>query len=320
MADRWHPRLVTRREWILMWLLALVWGASYLFIKVALEDFHPVFIVWARLALAALVLVPLAMRSGAFDGLRSHVRPVVFVCFMQIVVPFLLITYGEREVASGLTGVLIAAAPVFTALLVMRSPTERVVGWSLGGVIVGMLGVLLLFGVDLTGSRGEVVGGLMILVASLGYSIAALYIKRHFTGMQPIGVAASTMTGSALVLTIPAAFALPTALPGLAEGASLLALGILGTGVAFGIFYKIIADVGASKASVVAYLAPGFSVAYGALLLDEPITVGAVGGLVFILAGSWLAAEGRAPWQAKLAPAAVPVALPERPTAQRAAA
>ena len=317
MPRGWHPGVVTRRDWTLMWLLALVWGASYLFIKVALEDMHPVFIVWARLALAGLVLVPLALRADAFRGLRSHLKPVLFVCLMQIVGPFLLITYGERDVASGLTGVLIASAPVFTVLLAMRSPSERMVGWALGGVLIGLAGVALLFGVDLTGTRAEIVGGVMILVASLGYSIAALYIKRHFDAMEPIGVAASTMTGSAIILTIPAAFTVPTAMPGLAETGSLVALGVLGTGVAFGIFYRIIADIGASRASVVAYLAPGFSVAYGAILLGEPITIGAVGGLVLILTGSWLAAEGRAPWQRKPAP---PVAVAVRAEPERAAA
>ena len=317
MVRRCHAGRVTRRDWTLMWLLALVWGASYLFIKVALEDMHPVFIVWGRLALAALVLVPLAARVGAFAGLARYKRQVVFVCLMQIVAPFLLITYGEEHVASGLTGVLIASAPVFTALLVMRSPDERVVGWALGGVIVGMLGVGLLFGVDLTGTREELIGGTMILLASLGYSIAALYLKRNFSGTQPIGVAATTMTASALMLTIPAALQIPSSMPGTAETASLLALGILGTGLAFGIFYPLIDRVGANKSAVVAYMAPGFSVAYGALLLDEPITLGVIGGLVLILAGSWLAAEGRAPWHTKVAP---PVPLPEQPREQRVAA
>jgi drug/metabolite transporter (DMT)-like permease len=310
---------VTRRDWTLMWLLALVWGASYLFIKVALEDMHPVFIVWGRLFLAGLVLVPLAIRMGAFTGLRGYERQVLFVCVMQIIAPFLLITFGEEHVASGLTGVLIASAPVFTALLVMRSPTERVVGWALVGVIVGMLGVGLLFGVDLTGTREELLGGTMILLASLGYSIAALYIKRNFKGTQPIGVAATTMTASAVLLTIPAAFHIPAAVPGATETAALVALGVLGTGLAFGIFYPLIDRVGANKSAVVAYMAPGFSVAYGALLLDEPITVGAIGGLVLILAGSWLAAEGRPPWRAKVAPP-VPLPTPQQASPRQAAA
>ena len=113
-------------------------------------------------------------------------------------------------------------------------------------------------------------------------------------------------TSAVLTLPLAAPADCPTTRPALDSVASVVVLGVLGTGIAFGIFYTLIATVGAAKASIVAYLAPGFSLAYGALLLDEAITVGAVCGLVLILAGSWLAASGRAPWRRR-APAPVPV-------------
>ena len=101
-----------RRAWLLMALLAALWGASYLFIKVALEDgVHPLFIVFARIALGALVLVPLALRAGALRPLRGLEGPIVLMALVQVVVPFLLITYGERHIASSLTGILVSAAP-----------------------------------------------------------------------------------------------------------------------------------------------------------------------------------------------------------------
>jgi drug/metabolite transporter (DMT)-like permease len=288
-----------------MWLLALVWGASYLFIKLAIEDMSPAFVVWARLALAALVLVPLAVRAGALDGLRSHAGPILLLSLIQVVAPFLLITYGEERIASSMTGILVASAPIFTALLALAGPVEHRVGsWSMGGILVGIVGVALLFGVDLTGDGRALVGGLMILVASLGYAAGALYFKRRVGGPAPLGVAAATMTTSALVLTPLATLSLPSSVPGGEALGSLLALGVGGTGLAFGIFYRLIADVGAAKASVVAYLAPGFALFYGAVLLDEPVTTGAVAGLALILAGSWLAAEGRPPWTRRHAVAA----------------
>ena len=280
-----------------MWALALVWGASYLFIKVGLEDFEPAFLVFARLALAGLVLVPLAARAGALTGIRERWRFVVVLAAIQVVVPFLLITYGEEHVASGLTGVLIASAPIFTALLAFAGFGPRVVGWNLVGVLVGIVGVGLLFGSDLTGSQDLVIGGLMIVLAAFGYSVGALYLRARFDGVASLGVAAASM-GTSAVLTLPLAlFQLPDHAPEPAPLASLLALGVLGTGLAFAIFYTLISTVGAAKASIVAYLAPGFALLYGSLLLDEPITVGAVVGLVLILAGSWLAASGRAPWR-----------------------
>ena len=292
---------------MLLWTLALVWGASYLFIKLALEDLEPAFLVWARLALAALVLVPLAHRAGAFAGMRGRHWQLIGNSLVQIVVPFLLITYGELRITSSLTGILVASAPIFTALIALAGPADdRVTGWSMGGILVGIVGVTLLFGIDLTGSSSTLVGGLMVLGASLGYAFGAIGIRRHFKGVAPLGVAAGSMTTSA-VLLLPAVFlAAPAALPSAKSAGALLVLGVFGTGLAFLIFYRLIADVGPNKASVVAYLAPGFALLYGAVFLSEPVTLGAVGGLVLILAGSWLAAEGRAPWVRKGAPVATP--------------
>lgn len=297
-----------RRAWTLLWTLALLWGASYLFIKLALEDMDPAFLVWSRLALAALVLIPLAAHAKAFAGLRGKVGAVFFNSLIQIVGPFLLITYGEERITSSLTGILVASAPIFTAMLGLSGPAaDRINGWSMAGVLTGIVGVALLFGVDLTGSTSTLIGGLMILGASLGYAFGAIGIRRNFAGVAPLGVAAATMTASAIMLLPAVALAPPAAMPGAQALSALLVLGIFGTGIAFLIFYRLIADVGPSKASIVAYLAPGFALFYGALFLSEPVTLGAIGGLAFILAGSWLAAEGRAPWEPR---PAQPVAAP----------
>jgi drug/metabolite transporter (DMT)-like permease len=128
-----------------------------------------------------------------------------------------------------------------------------------------------------------------------------MYLRRHFAGYAPVGVAAGSMAFSAL-LVLPLALTQIPDSTSLRSAAAVAALGVLGTGIAFWIFYTLIATVGAAKASLVAYLAPGFSLFYGALLLSETITIGSAGGLVLILAGSWLAAEGRAPWQRKPLP------------------
>jgi drug/metabolite transporter (DMT)-like permease len=297
-----------RRGWTLLWALALLWGASYLFIKVGLEDgLHPVFIVWIRLVLAGLILVPLAMRGGGLGQMARLWKPVALLAAIQVVLPFLLITYGEERIASGLTGVLIASAPIFTALLGMAGfGTERTRGWSLAGVLVGIVGVALLFGTDLTGSRDLVLGGTMMLAAAFGYSVGAIYLRKRMSGVQPMAVAASTMGTAALVLTPAGLMTVPGGVPTLAAAGSVVALGLGGTGIAFAIFYRLIADYGAHKASIVAYLAPGFSLVYGATLLGEPLTFGALGGLALILAGSYTAAQGRPPWRARSTAAPAP--------------
>ncbi|MEY2440731.1 MAG: hypothetical protein QOJ46_157 [bacterium] len=297
---------MTRRSWLLMGLLAALWGASYLFIKVALEDgIPPVFIVWARIALGALVLVPIAMRLGARVALRGRWPALAVMSVVQVVVPFLLITYGERHIASSLAGILVASAPIFTALLAVRfDQDERPRGIAAAGVVMGIVGVALLFGVDLSGDTQALAGGLMVLLASLGYAIGGFYLKHRLRGIPPVGIAAATMVVGTIVLAPVALLTLPAAVPGAKAIGSLLVLGAGGTGIAFLIFYTLIAGVGPSRAALVAYIAPGFAVFYGAWLLSEPLTAGAVLGLALILAGSWVAAEGRLPGRPR--PVAVP--------------
>jgi drug/metabolite transporter (DMT)-like permease len=292
---------MNRRAWLLMALLAGLWGASYLFIKVALEDgLAPLFIVFARIALGAIVLVPLALRAGALQALRGLTGPIVFMAVVQVVVPFLLITYGERHIASSLAGILVSAAPIFTALIAVRyDDDERPHGVAIAGVVMGIVGVVLLFGVDLSGDAAALAGGLMVLLASVGYAIGSLYLKHRLRGVPAVGVAASTMVAGALVLAPATLFALPSHAPSLQAVGALLALGAGGTGIAFAIYYTLIAEIGPGRASLVAYIAPGFAVLYGVSLLSEPLTAGALLGLVLILAGSWIAAEGRLPGRAR---------------------
>lgn len=302
---------MNRRSWILMAVLAATWGASYLFIKVALRDVDAAQVVFLRTALGALVLLPIALRGGALPLLLARKRAAVVIAVVQVVVPFVLITVGETHIDSALAGILVASAPIFTALLAMRfDHAERSSGWGAVGILVGILGVVLLFGVDLSGDGTSLLAGAGILGAGLCYAVGAMLIKRKMAGVPPAGVVASTMSLSAL-MTLPFAVVHPPTSLGLDAGASLVALGALGTGLAFLIFYTLIAELGPRKASLVAYIAPGFSVIYGAALLDESITVATIGGLVLILAGSWMGAEGRAPWQRRPAvPAPVPTPEP----------
>jgi drug/metabolite transporter (DMT)-like permease len=154
--------------------------------------------------------------------------------------------------------------------------------------------VALLFGVDLSGDG--LLGGAMVLLASVGYAIGALVAKRSLSDVPPVALVATIMGVSAIALAPSLALgAAPAEVPGLDTIGALLVLGAGGTGVAFLIFYTLNAEIGPSRASVVAYLAPGFSVLYGVTLLDEPFTLATAGGLALILAGSYLAAQGRLP-------------------------
>jgi len=298
---------VSRRNWLLLGLLAALWGASYLFIKIALDELPPAWIVFLRTAMAALILFPFALRTGALGGLRGLLPALILLALLQVAAPFMLITVGEQEIASSLTGILVASAPIFTALMaVWLDQAERSRGWNLIGVFIGIAGVALLLGVDVGGDTAALTGALMVLLASVGYAFGGFYLKRHFSELKPIGVVTGTMSASALMLLPWALLDTPDAVPSMGASAALLALGVGGTGIAFVIFYTLIANVGPAKASVVAYVAPAFSIVYGVTLLDESFTFGTAAGVALILLGSWLAGGGRRDEPAPVAEAPCP--------------
>ena len=290
---------MTRRAWILMLTLAALWGASYMFIDIAIDDgISATFLVFARTALGVLVLAPVAYRRGAFAPALKHVPTLALIAIVQITLPFLLITVGEHHVTSSMAGILVASAPIFvTIIAAFYGHDDRLGAGGIAGIAVGIVGVAMLFGVDLSGATDTLLAGLGILLAGFGYAVGATLSKRRLHGVPPVGVAASIIGLGALSLLPLAPFTAPSSMPGAGTLAALVVLGAGGTGVAFLIFYVLNAEIGPSRASVVAYIAPLFSVIYGVTLLDEPFSAGTAAGLVLILAGSWLAADGRVPWR-----------------------
>jgi drug/metabolite transporter (DMT)-like permease len=285
---------MSRRSWVMFMSLAALWGASYLFIKVALEDdLAPAFIVFARTALAALVLLPAAAHLGALAGVREHLGPLFVLGLIQVTGPFMLITIGEQEISSSLTGILVAGAPIFTFLLAFAlEGEERATPLSLAGVALGIAGVALLLGLDAPGGAAALVGGLLVVLATTGYAVGAWFLKRRVPGVHPVGAVATTCAASALMTLPVALLSVPGHVPSLEASASLVVLGVGGTGIAFVLFYTLVGLDGPRTTSLVAYVAPGFSVVYGVVLLDESFGITTLAGLVLIVGGSWLAANG----------------------------
>lgn len=287
-----------RRNWILLLALAALWGASYLFIKIGLGDLSPAGVVFARTALAALVLMPFAIRSGGLAPLRGRAGLVAALAAMQVAGPFLLISAGERHIASSLAGILVASAPIFTVLFaVWLDQGERLYGRGILGTVIGIVGVVLLLGVDAGGSGEEIAGGLMVVLAGVGYAVGAFALKRWFTGVQPIALVAATMTVSA-ALTLPLALLDIPGHIGLDTVGAMVALGMGGTGIAFVIYYTLNGVVGPTRTSLVAYIAPVFALIYGVTLLDEGFGIATALGIVLILGGSWIAARSPVPQKA----------------------
>src|SRR5215204_4272463 len=292
---------MTPRQIALLAALSAIWGGSYLLIKYALEDLSAPMIVWSRVAVAAVVLLGLirmTMGPGAVrqvgNELRDRPRSALLLGTIAVALPFTLITLGELEVPSGLTAVLISPASLFVALFApWIDPSERIDRRQAVGMLVGLGGVALVVGVESVQSLGELLGALAMLGAAACYALSSFVVKRRYGHMAAMQTSLVSITVTT-VLTFPLAVAtLPASLPGARALLSVLALGAVGTALAFVIFYKLINEVGAGRASLVSYLAPGVALFYGALLLDEAITVAAIAGLVLILAGVALASRPR---------------------------
>jgi len=277
---------VHRREVVLLLTLASIWGASFLFIKLGVDEVEPAVVVLGRLVVGVAVLVPVVLLRGAIPDLRAMWVPCVVLGALNNAVPYWLIAFAETRIDSGLAAVIQAAAPILTVVLATRiDPSQRVRGLRLVGVAVGFVGVALLVGVQ---EGSQLVGALAVLGTATCYAVSVLYAGRTVRSFPPLEVAIGQL-GVGMLLALPFGLAqLPSEAPPAKAVAAIVALGALSTGVAYLLYFTLIARAGASRAILVTYLVPAFALVYGTVFLDEPVTVSALAGLVLILGGTAL--------------------------------
>jgi len=288
---------MTRRAWLLFALSSIIWGVPYLFIKVAVDGgVPPAFVAWARVALGAALLFPVALRRGALRGLRRHAGAIAAYTACEIAVPFVLIAVGEQYISSSLAAILVATMPLQLAVLALwLSPADRPSGLGIVGLVIGLGGVVALLGVDVGGRPNELWGAALVLVATLGYAAAPLIVSRHLGDLDPLGPVTASL-GLATIALLPAALLRPP--HGVPTPAALVAIAVLGvvcTVLGLVIFFQLIAEAGPSRASIITYVNPVVAVVVGVLALHEHVGVTSLLGLLLILAGSWLAAGGIKP-------------------------
>jgi drug/metabolite transporter (DMT)-like permease len=281
---------VTRSYPVLIGTLAAVWGASYLFIKVALEDIEPAPMMWFRVVLASALLVPFLVAregaGGAFAQLRGAWKAGLLLGLVNAAVPFTLIAWGEKHIDSGVAAIANATVPIFVVLLAIRfRPSERATGGRLVGFLLGFVGVAVLAGGNPGGGWWGVAGTLAVVLASLSYSVGALYGGARTGDTAGPVLATASILGSCLWLLPLAIVQMPSEVPGWKALASVAALGVAGTALAQLILYRALRLHGSARTTLVTYLMPPTALIYGALLLDEPLTAAAIGGLALILGG-----------------------------------
>ncbi len=288
---------MTRRGWLLFTAMSVFWGIPYLFIKLAEQELDPSVVVFARVGIAAAILLPLAVYRKVFRQLRGKLLMIAALACVQIVGPFLLIAFGEQHIASSLTSLLIAADPLLVALFALRFDSgERVGGPRLVGLAIGMVGVVVLLGLDVGGDAQRLLGAALVLIAAVGYAASALLIKRPAIASLPsLGVVTVECTTATIVLLPLAVTRLPARIPDLEVILSLVVLGLICTALAYLTFFALVAEVGASRGTVITYVNPAISVLLGVTLLGEPLNAAIIVGFLLIIVGSWVSTGGMLP-------------------------
>lgn len=276
---------MSRRGWLLFGALGLLWGIPYLFIRIAVAEIDPVVLAFGRTVLGGLVLLPFALRAGALRRAWVHWRWILVFAGIEIVVPWVLLGHAETRLNSSTTGLLIAMVPIVAALIVHIAGHDRLSRRRVAGLAIGMLGVVLLVGLDI--HLDDWVAVLQVLGVVIGYAIGPIIISRKLSDVASIGVITASLLTSALVYLPFAVLLWPTQVSGVTI-ASVAVLGILCTAVAFMAMFALVAEAGPARMTLITYINPAVAVLLGALVLSEPITTGILLGFPLIAIGSVL--------------------------------
>lgn len=280
---------MTRRDAGLLILLGAVWGSVFPLATVILQELPPLVVVVARTGLSAVLLVPLALRQGSLaHEARRRPGALLIAALTQLTIPVVLLTAGQQHVSAGMAGILLGTQPVWAAVF-SAAMDRRFPAAGVAGVALGLAGVVLLFLKDLGTGGSAPLNGIMLVTAAAGYAAGAHYIQRVLPDAPPVTVAAAAMVISSVLLAPTLAW-VPFHAPSLSTLGWLVILGTVATGGALVMFYKLIRRIGAVRANLAAYLAPGFALIFDLLLGHLP-TLTALAGLALILIGSALAAR-----------------------------
>jgi drug/metabolite transporter (DMT)-like permease len=286
---------MSRKALLLFLATGLAWGLPYFFIKIAIEDFSSYSIIFIRVLIGAAIMVPLALNSGALKIALKHWKWVLFFAVMEMVIPWWLITEAGRHIDSGLTALLIATVPMFGVVVAsllgdksIRNPKTLI------GMVVGFAGVVALVGIDSFQGIVDPIWVGAVILGSIGYAIAPAVISYKIGFVPTTGVISLSMVFVAIAYLIPAITQLPqeiTNVPSLESWLALLGLGAICSALAFVLFFALIKEIGAPRATLIVYINTLVALLLGVVFLSEPITPGLLIGLPLVLIGSWMAGQ-----------------------------
>ncbi len=253
--------------------LSALWGASFLFMRLAADEFGALPTAGLRVGFAALFLVPILLWRGQWPALRARLRPILFVGLLNSGIPFALLSWAVLSITTGMASILNATVPLFGALVAWAWLKDKPNASRLLGLAIGLLGVALLAWGKASFKPGGTGWALLAcLAATLCYAIAASYTKRYLTGVNPLAIATGSQLGATLGLLVPMIWLWPASLPGPRAWGAVVGLAVLCTGIAYILYFRLIASAGPARALAVTFLVPVFALAYGAVVLGEAIT------------------------------------------------
>jgi drug/metabolite transporter (DMT)-like permease len=270
-------------------LLAALWGGSFLFMRIAAPVLGPVWLIALRVLIAGLVMLPLVIQRRQLGSLRENWRLLLWVGAMSAALPFTLLAYASLDLTAGMTSILNATVPIFAALIGYTVYGEALDARRMAGVLLGFFGVVALVGLPQGAGAAPLLPVVAGLTAAVFYVFAANFAKRRLSHIPAVVFVTGSQLGAAVVLLPLLPLFPPTQVPGATVVAAVVALAVLSTSLAFLIYFQMIREVGPTRTLTVTYLIPVFAIAWGALLLDEVLTLGMLLGGVSILAGVALA-------------------------------
>jgi drug/metabolite transporter (DMT)-like permease len=279
---------MTRRGWALFAAMAVIWGIPYLLIKIAIGELTPASLVFLRTVLGAALLLPVAAARGWLAPLFPYWRWVLVYTLVEVSLPWFFLADGERRLSSSLSGLMIAAVPLVTAVLqLLTRGDERLDRRRVVGLLVGVIGVAVLVGLNVSAKDLWAVGEVGLVV--LGYSAGPIIIARRLPSLPAVGVVAASLVLTALFYIPIALPQLPRTVPSVQVVMAVPVLAVVCTALAFLVFFALIGEVGPVRATVITYFNPAVALVLGVVILNEPFTLGVVVGFSLILAGSVLA-------------------------------
>jgi drug/metabolite transporter (DMT)-like permease len=279
---------MSRRSIMLFILLSIVWGIPYLMIKVAVSEVPVPFLVFARTATGALVLLPLAWRQGGWRKLAEHWVPVTAFAVVEMIIPWGLLSHGEIRLNSSTAGLLIAATPILAVAIGKLTGDAVILGARrAAGLVLGFAGVFVLAAPELGGDLWSITE---VLLAATCYAVGSIIASRWLRDVPTMPMTLFCLALAALVYLPPAVATWPVVMPSARALTAIAALAVVCTAFAFSWFFELIRDVGGERAVIITYIAPAVAVAAGVLLLAEPFSARVLASFGLILCGSYLAA------------------------------